>query len=100
MKFGEIWREQIDQNLFRYIVIVSPESLNTQLEQIIVVPIVSRFKNWPTRLAVKFHNRSRQIQGESVLTIPKSNLVEKLAELSLIEKAKLRLFLKQLFLEL
>lgn len=98
MKFGEIWREQIDRNLFRYIVVVSPESMNIGLDQVIVVPIVSRIKNWPTRVPVTFQKRLRQIQGESILTVSKQQLVEKLSELSLIEKAKLRLFLKELFI--
>lgn len=90
VQYGEIWRESLGEKLFRYSVIVSPNSMNDSLEHVLVVPIVSRFKNWPTRIEINFRNSKKQLQGELIQSIPKNKLVSSVGNLSLIERAKLR----------
>lgn len=98
MKYGEIWRESLGDNLFRYCVIISPDSMNRDLETLLTVPVVSRLRPWPTRVGISLKNSKRQIQCEQLHTTMKGQLVEKIAQLSLAETAKLRLTLKSIFL--
>ncbi len=95
---GEIWRikEEIG---FRYVLVISPTSMNQALESVVTVPITSKKKNWPTRMAITFKKGQRYLVGEQITTSAREKFESKIAEISLPEFARARVLLKQMLVE-
>lgn len=55
-------------------VIISPDVLNKKLETVIVAPVTSRKRSYPTRVDVTIKNRSSQIALDQIRTVDKSRL--------------------------
>lgn len=98
VKAGEIWRVKALGG-FRYVLIVSPESMNQALPSLITVPITSKKKTWPTRVAIKFKNGIRFAQCEHLSIELKENLQKKMGQTSMPELAKIRVLLQQMLVE-
>jgi mRNA interferase MazF len=105
MKRGEIWNANLDpvkgseQAGQRPCVIVSPDSMNDNLSTVIVIPLTSKTKPWPTRVDVTFREISGQAICEQIRTISKIRLVKKRGELKLQELLQIKLVLKQMLFE-
>lgn len=99
VKYGEVWREDLGDGLFRNCLIVSPNSMNESLGHVLVVPVVSRFKHWPTRITISLKNSKRQLQVEQVHTAMKTSLVQHIDTLDLMSMAKLRMKFKAMLVE-
>jgi len=105
VKHGEVWNIVLDptkgseQKGFRTCVIVSPDSMNSALETIIVLPMTTSLKDWPTRVNTHFNETEGQAQCEQIRTVSKKRLKTKLGNLSFEEIAKIKLTLKQMLFE-
>ena len=58
--------------------IISPEEINRHIRTVIVAPMTTAGKNYPTRVPCKFQNKKGQIILDQIRTIDKSRLVKKL----------------------
>jgi mRNA interferase MazF len=58
-------------------VVVSPDEMNRNLNTIIVAPLTSTFKKYPTRIEVSLENRKGQVALDQIRAIDKSRLGEK-----------------------
>ena len=102
---GEVWKVVLDptkgseQQGCRNCVIVSPDSMNNALDTIIVLPLTSSRKKWPTRVNTKFNQVEGQAQCEQIRTVSKKRLKSNLGKLSFEEMSKIRLTLKQMLFE-
>jgi mRNA interferase MazF len=105
MNRGEIWNVVLDpikgseQSGHRPCVIVSPDSMNSQLQTIIVVPLTTKTKDWPTRVDTDFAQFRGQAMCEQIRTVSRQRLRKKLGKLRLHELLQIKLVLKQMFLE-
>ena len=105
MNRGEVWDVLLDpvkgseQKGFRPCVIVSPESMNEQLETVIVVPLTSKLKDWPTRVNTLLNGKPGQAICEQIRTVSKSRLKKKKTSLSPPEIALIRLTLRQMLFD-
>ena len=105
IKRGSVWRIEFDpvkgRELagFRYGVVVSPDSMNAALDIVIVAPLTTKIKNWPTRVDCHFNNTSGQVQCEQIRVASKKRLKEHSGSLSIEVTAKLRLVFKQMLVE-
>jgi mRNA interferase MazF len=95
MKRGEVWNVRG----FRPCVIVSPDSMNQSLQTVIVVPLTTQSRNWPTRVEINFGQRTGQAICEQIRTISKSRLSEKQGELKMSELLQIKLVLKQMLFD-
>tara|TARA_R110000868_G_scaffold155691_6_gene382228 strand:+ start:99133 stop:99438 length:306 start_codon:yes stop_codon:yes gene_type:complete len=95
---GEIWRikEEIG---FRYVLVISPTSMNQALESIVTIPITTKKKSWPTRMAITFKKSQRYLMGEQIVSSAREKFELRIGELSLPEMAKLRVLLKQMLVD-
>ena len=90
---GEIWKIKLhpvrgsEQDGVRPCIIVSPNSMNVALSTIIVIPLTSQLKNWPTRIEVKFDNIDGQACIEHIRSVSKERFLEKLGNITDIELA-------------
>jgi len=62
--------------------IVSPDEINNNLNTLIIAPLTSVKKNYPTRVDCKFKNKSGQIVLDQIRTIDKKRLIKKLGEVN------------------
>ncbi len=100
---GEIWKVKLypvrgrEQNGFRPCLIVSPDSMNSALETIIVLPMTTSLKNWPTRTSVFVDHTEGQVCIEHIRSVSKERFVEKMGMATEIEMASVRKHLLAVF---
>jgi mRNA interferase MazF len=58
--------------------IISPEEINRHIRTVIVAPMTTAGKDYPTRVPCKFQNKKGQIVLDQIRTIDKSRLIKKL----------------------
>lgn len=102
---GDVWEIVLDpsrgseQGGFRPCAIVSPDSMNEQLETIIVVPLTTKGKDWPTRVNTSFGEIEGQAICEQIRTVSKKRLKTRLGKLSITEIIQIKLVLKQMLFD-
>lgn len=80
-------------------VIVSPDEMNRHLNTVVVAPMTTNLKNYPTRVAV-FHNNQRgRIAIDQIRTIDKKRIVQTYQLLSKQEIAACKSVLKETFVD-
>jgi len=100
---GEIWKVKLypvrgsEQDGIRPCVVVSPNSINKALQTIIVVPLTTSTKEWPTRVHVILKSKQSQACIEHIRSVSKERFIEKLGEVSEIELASIRKHLIAVF---
>ncbi len=80
----EIWLVALNQttgseiNKSRPCLIVSPNEANRFLNTVVIVPLTSTIKPYPTRLDCLFNERHGQLVVDQIGSIDKTRLIEKL----------------------
>ncbi|GAB3729421.1 type II toxin-antitoxin system PemK/MazF family toxin [Spirosoma lituiforme] len=62
-------------------VIISPDPVNRYLNTVIIAPLTSTQKPYPTRVDCQFDGRDGQVALDQVRTIDKSRLLKKIGQL-------------------
>ncbi len=102
---GDIWQVVLDpikgseQAGLRPCVIVSPDSMNAHLETVIVVPLSTKKKDWPTRVDTEIKDVSGQSLCEQIRTVSKKRLKEKSGKIKITELIQIKLVLKQMLFD-
>ncbi len=63
-------------------VIVSPDEMNRHIQTVIVAPMTTKGRKYPTRIECKFKGKRGQIVLDQIRTIDKTRLVKKMGELT------------------
>ncbi len=58
--------------------IISPDEMNRHIRTVIVAPMITAGKDYPTRVPCKFQGKKGQIVLDQIRTIDKSRLIKKL----------------------
>lgn len=69
-------------NKTRPCVLISPDETNRLLRTVIVAPLTSTIKNYPTRLSITFQNRPGSIALDQIRAVDKSRLIKQLGAIS------------------
>lgn len=88
-----------EQAGFRPCVVVSPDSMNAQLDTVIVVPLTTKAKDWPTRVETKFAGTEGQAMCEQIRTVSQKRFKEKIDRLNISEIIQIKLILKQMLFD-
>ena len=88
-----------EQAGLRPCVVVSPDSMNEQLDTIIVVPLTTKKKDWPTRVDTIFDGKEGHALCEQIRTVSKKRLKKKISKLKITEVIQIKLVLKQMFFD-
>lgn len=59
--------------------VISPDEMNRRINTIIVAPMTTKGRNYPTRVSVTFQGKAGQIVLDQIRTIDKSRLIRKLS---------------------
>lgn len=77
-------------------VIVSPDEMNRHLNTVIIAPLTSTIKNYPTRVNLTFQEKQGQVVLDQILTVYNRRLVKKLGIIS----GKTKLSISKLLIEM
>jgi mRNA interferase MazF len=77
--------------------IISPEEINRHIRTVIVAPVTTAGKDYPTRVPCKFQNTKGQIVLDQIRTIDKSRLLKKLGVIDPQTKVEVISILQRLF---
>ncbi|MBU2506921.1 MAG: type II toxin-antitoxin system PemK/MazF family toxin [Bacteroidetes bacterium] len=80
-------------------VIVSPNEMNRNISTIIIAPLTSRLRNYPTRVPCKVDGKQGQIVLNQIRTADKSRLIKKIDALEKRVKSKVLNVLNEMFSE-
>ena len=62
--------------------IISPDEMNRHIRTVIVAPMTTAGRNYPTRISCKFKNKKGQIVLDQISTIDKTRLVKKVGSIN------------------
>lgn len=80
-------------------VIISPDEMNKHLQTLIIAPMTSQSKNYPTRIEVKHNQKNGWIVLDQIRTIDKQRILKSLDKLTEKEVAKVKLIIKETFVD-
>ena len=80
-------------------VIISPDELNQYLQTIIVAPMTSQSRNYPTRIEVKHDNKKGWVVLDQIRTIDKLRIIKILDVLSEKEINQVKMTIKELLVD-
>jgi len=80
-------------------VIISPNEMNKFLETIVVVPMITTSRKYPTRIEVKHDNKIGWIVIDQIRTIDKQRIIKVLGKLSRPEIKELKSVIKETFVD-
>ncbi len=105
VKRFEVYLVNLDPTLGREIektrpcLIVSPDEMNRHLATVIIAPMTTKGKDYPTRIACQFEGKSGQVVLDQLRTVDKSRLVKKLGKIDKKTHQAVLLILTEMFAE-
>lgn len=78
-------------------VIISPNEMNTNISTIIIAPLTSTQKKYPTRINCKVQGKQGQIVLDQIRTVDKKRLIKKIDMLNKSTQLKLHKVLIEMF---
>lgn len=73
--------------------------MNKHLQTLIIAPMTSQSKNYPTRVEVKHNQKNGWIVLDQIRTIDKQRVLKSLDKLTEKEIAKVKLIIKETFVD-
>jgi mRNA interferase MazF len=61
--------------------VVSPDEMNRNLRTVLVAPMTTRGRNYPTRVACRFKGKDGQVVLDQLRTVDRARLVKKLGRI-------------------
>jgi mRNA interferase MazF len=80
-------------------VIISPDEMNKHLNTVIIAPMTSQSKKYPTRIEVKHDNKIGWIVLDQIRTIDKQRIVKTLDKLTDSEIEQVKMTIKELLVD-
>ena len=79
--------------------IISPNEMNKYLQTVVIAPMTSQSKNYPTRVEIKHDNKRGWIVLDQIRTIDKQRIVKILDNLSQKEISKVKMIIQETFVD-
>jgi mRNA interferase MazF len=80
-------------------VIVSPDEMNRHIATVIVAPMTTKGRNYPTRVECAFEGKSGQVVLDQLRTVDKKRLVKKMGRIDKTTQRAVLLVLAEMFTE-
>jgi len=80
-------------------VIISPNEMNSNISTIIIAPLTSKLRNYPTRVPCRVEGKQGQIVLDQIRTLDKSRLIKRIATLNKSTQKKVFNVLAEMFSE-
>lgn len=89
----------VEMKKTRPCVIISPNEINKHLQTIVIAPITSSTKPYPTRVELKNKTTNGWIVIDQIRSIDRKRIIKKLGELSMIETVRVKSIIKETFVD-
>jgi mRNA interferase MazF len=80
-------------------VVISPIEMNKYLQTIVIAPMTTSSKNYPTRVEVKHENKIGWIVLDQIRTIDKQRIIKTLGRLSKPEIKEVKSIIKETYVD-
>ena len=80
-------------------VVISPDEMNRHLNTIVIAPVTSQSKSYPTRLKIILEKKTNWIIVDQIRTIDKTRVIKNIAELSLREIQDLKSMMRETYVD-
>lgn len=80
-------------------VVISPIEMNKFLNTVVIAPMTTSSKNFPTRIEIKHDNKIGWIVLDQIRTIDKQRIIKDLGRLTKSEINKLKSVLKETYID-
>jgi mRNA interferase MazF len=80
-------------------VIISPNEMNKYLNTVVIAPMTSSSKTYPTRIEVKHNKTKGWIVLDQIRTVDRRRIIKKLDHLTEKEIEKVKMILKETFVD-
>lgn len=77
--------------------IVSPDEMNRFISTVIVAPMTTKGREYPTRVPCKFRRKSGQIVLDQIRTVDKSRMIRKLGRVDSETQSRILSVLNEMF---
>lgn len=83
----DVWLVTLDPTVGREIqktrpcLIISPNEMNANITTVIIAPMTTKGRDYPTRVPCQFEGRSGQVVLDQLRTVDKTRLVKRLGQL-------------------
>ncbi|WP_029523094.1 type II toxin-antitoxin system PemK/MazF family toxin [Persephonella sp. KM09-Lau-8] len=105
IKQYSIWLVNLDPTIgseikkVRPAVVISPNEMNDVLNTVIIAPMTTKIRDWPTRVLINFQGRKGEIALDQIRTIDKRRLIKELGYLDNSTILKVKLVLKEMLID-
>jgi len=80
-------------------VVISPNEMNRYLQTIVIAPMTTSSKSYPTRVEIKHENKIGWIVLNQIQTIDKQRIIKDLGKLSKPEIKEVKAILKETYID-
>lgn len=80
-------------------VIVSPNEMNRFVKTIVIAPMTTNLKKYPTRIAVQHNNKKGMVAIDQIRAIDKSRIIKKFDQLKKSEIQKCKEVIRETFVD-
>ena len=100
-----IWLVNLDPTIgteikkTRPAVVISPNEMNDVLKTVIIAPMTTKTRNWPTRVKIVFEGKDGEIALDQIRTIDKKRLIRQLGKIDFFTIIKIKKVLKEMFID-
>lgn len=77
--------------------IISPDEMNQHIDTVIIAPMTTKGRPYPTRVPVRFKGKSGQIVLDQLRTVDKSRLVKRVGKIDDMTRTQVLILLAELF---
>jgi len=79
--------------------VISPDEMNAHIATVIVAPMTTQGRAYPTRVSCKFQGKDGQIILDQIRTVDKTRLVKKMGTISAAAQKSVLTILAEIFAE-
>lgn len=79
--------------------VISPDEMNRHIGTVIVAPLTTHGRNYPTRVACRFQGKEGQVVLDQIRTVDKTRLVKLLGGVEKRTQSKVLAVLQEMFAE-
>ncbi len=80
-------------------VVISPDEMNRHIATVIIAPMTTKGRPYPTRVDCQFQGKAGQIVLDQIRTVDKTRLIKKLGQISPNEQSLVLATLSEMFAE-
>lgn len=80
-------------------IVISPNEMNKFLHTVVIAPMTTNSKNYPTRIEVRHDNKTGWIVLDQIRTIDKQRIIKDLGQLTKSEINELKSILKETYID-